>query len=269
MYISLPSDASSDLFPNNTISSFKVKLPNTINLDRKKSVLGLTQIQWPNSLRNVTHIRFKIFAENPVGDKTSRVQFCIRPGFYESPQELVREINEKIRQVFIEEAPNILNGAQHCYLEFDELTEKVSFIRADDDTNLLMEFCVIMHWKMFCMLGFGLNKDSRKILRTGERAPYVVDLHAGLSQIYVYCNVIESSRILGSMYAPLLRIIPINVKHGDIANYEPRIVEYMPLRYDDISEISIELRSDTGELIEFQSGKTVVGLHIKTSAFGV
>lgn len=271
MYISLPSDSSSELFPNNTIAAFKVKLPNTLTLDRSKSVVGLTSIEWPHSFRNITNVDFKLTYNQTESETTYRqrpLRVSIRPGYYQTPQELVDELNNKLRQVHIpsEGSDHILNGNQHCYFEFDERTETLSFLTSEDSPA---QFQLHMHWKLYCKLGFALDKSANTWIKTGDKAQYVVDLDAGFSTIYVYCNIIESSRIVGSMLSPLLRILPIDRKHGEICHFEPRHVEYFPLRYDQVSEISIELRTDIGELLEFQSGKTVVNLHIKTKAFSI
>ena len=276
MYISLPSDASLELFPENTMSSFKVKLPNTLSFDRAKHVVGLTSIEFPHSFKNITNVHFKIVmtpAVRPLVITSERgldkfpplERFSIRPGYYRNPQELVTEINDQIRQVIFDDNETVLNGNQDCYFEYDERTEKVSFLTRED---LQINFRLYMHWELYCKLGFGLVKAARPVVKNGDQAQHVVDLSVGLSTIYMYCNIIESTRIVGSMYAPLLRILPIEGQHGDICHFEPKHVEYFPLRYDQISEISIQLCNDIGELLEFQSGKTVVNLHIKTNFIG-
>lgn len=278
MYISLPSDASMDLFPENTMSSFKVKLPNTITLDRTKHVVGLTSIEFPHSFKNITNVYFKIYM-TPVVVNDERglyryetglyrfpavQRFSIRSGYYRNPQELVTEINDQIRQVVFPEDGTVLNGNQDCYFEYDERTEKLSFLTTEESQML---FRIHMHWELYCKLGFALVKSASPVVKSGDQAQYVVDLGVGLSTIYMYCNIMESSRIVGSMYAPLLRVLPVEGQHGDVCHFEPKHMEYFPLRYDQISEISIQLCNDNAELLEFQSGKTVVGLHIKTDLF--
>ena len=52
-YLMLPSNSSMDVFPNNTLSNFKVNLSQPINIDPHKWEVGLAEIQFPVSWYNV------------------------------------------------------------------------------------------------------------------------------------------------------------------------------------------------------------------------
>ena len=89
------------------------------------------------------------------------------------------------------------------------------------------------------------------------------ELNAGLSTLNIYCDIVENQRVVGPMLSPLLRILPIHGERGRITHFEPRHIEYFDLRYDRFSEIGIECRSDSGDLLNFTSGKIVVTLRIR------
>ena len=52
-YLTLPSNSSMDLYPDNKISSYKVNLPNTLHLDPLKWEVGLSEIQFVHTWYNV------------------------------------------------------------------------------------------------------------------------------------------------------------------------------------------------------------------------
>ena len=269
MYITLPSDASMDLFPDNTISAFTVKLPSELVVDRTRDVVGLASIEWPHTFQNATFGNLKIYllpneSSGPPREKKVSATFNLVDGYYATSKELVTEINRALRYVHFTGYDHVLNGAQHCYLQYNERAETVAFVT---EANSPAQFRLKMSWQLYATLGFALRRQGEPVIKTGEVAEYVVDLNAGFNSLYVYCDLVENSRIVGSKLTSVLRVLPIDGKHGEIRYYEPRHIEYLPLRYDRISEIRIELRTDTGELIHFKSGKTVVGLRIKSKVF--
>lgn len=91
---------------------------------------------------------------------------------------------------------------------------------------------------------------------------YPLELHAGITEIFVYTDLIESHRV-GDSYAPLLRIIPcMDEKNQQIVkNYETPL--YFPLRKNFIDTIEIELKTTTGKNVTFSGGKTYVILSFR------
>ena len=59
-YITLASDASYALFPENKIGSFRVKLPRALEYDRSKHLIGLTHISFPQRFYNIQNGSFKL-----------------------------------------------------------------------------------------------------------------------------------------------------------------------------------------------------------------
>lgn len=82
--------------------------------------------------------------------------------------------------------------------------------------------------------------------------------------IDVYTNLIQFTRI-GSHKAPVLRTIPIQHKlyHGECIFITFSHIYYHPVAANFFSEIKIELRDDSGEVLAHDFGKTYVKLHFR------
>ena len=58
--IELVSNASGELFPDNTLSSFTNFLPEQVNLEGQWEV-AISEISYPSSYQNITEVCFKFF----------------------------------------------------------------------------------------------------------------------------------------------------------------------------------------------------------------
>ena len=92
--------------------------------------------------------------------------------------------------------------------------------------------------------------------------PY--DFSNGIHAVYVYSNLCYP-QLVGDSQTQLLRTVQIpdtvGFGHQIVNTYTSPI--YVPLLMRDISEIEIVLRSDTGESIPFQFGRTIITLHFR------
>jgi hypothetical protein len=93
----------------------------------------------------------------------------------------------------------------------------------------------------------------------GENA---CDVNRGFSAAYVYCNVLEHTPV-GDTKAPLLRIVSVSGKRGDIVRTTYEKPVYVPLQQKSFDSIEIDIRDDTGHPIPFEYGKVVVTLHFR------
>ena len=109
----------------------------------------------------------------------------------------------------------------------------------------------------------GKNDDTKAYY-----GDFPADLCAGKHLIFIYTNIIEYQYV-GDAKAPLLRIIDSKqrLKNGSVGELEPthRIVfthlDYKKLLSNTIQSISIELRTEAGQLIPFsRTGKVILTL---------
>ena len=263
MYISLPSDSSLKYFPNNIISKYTVKLPGELNFNREKYEVGLVSCNWTKSFHNIetTEIKVYDFTNSDEIPKTATL-----PGKnYKNVQELLDAINKQINAAIADEDSFVTPDQNALVFKLDEFG-KVGFEQMDDTYQYGIDIPV----RLFTKLGFvppdGYNHKAYLVAH-GMCAESFPDLNAGLNSIYVYCSIMEPSRIVGDDLWPVLRILPVVDNTGNTIHYQPNNIEYFPLRLDHFSEISIELRDEIGVLVPFNFGKVVIDIHIKRKFF--
>ena len=117
--------------------------------------------------------------------------------------------------------------------------------------------------------------NANKFMKSDDTKAYYgefpTDLCAGKHLIFIYNNVIEYQYV-GDTKASLLRVIDSKqrLKNGSVSELEPthRIVftnlDYKKLLTNTIQSISIELRTETGQLVPFAgTGNVILTLQFK------
>ena len=103
IYVTLPSNSSMDIYPDNKISSFKVNLPETLQVDPEHWEVALKEIQFAHLWYNVRKGKnyFIGWYNTVIGrpsNKSVEFKFMkeIKSGYYSSMTEMVAELNLKI-----------------------------------------------------------------------------------------------------------------------------------------------------------------------------
>jgi hypothetical protein len=97
-YVTLPSNASPKIFPDNKPSHFFVKLPQTIDVSSQYEV-GLVEIQFPNTYCNVLEDEVWVHYYDPPSEakedekSKSSVKLRLPPGLYNSIDHIIDELN--------------------------------------------------------------------------------------------------------------------------------------------------------------------------------
>ena len=131
-YVTLPSNASLSLYPNNTLSSYTTRLVDQINLMGNWEV-AITEIHYPFSWYNITDDN-NSFAYSSNG--RFPVYGKIKPGYYSSIEEVVQGITEKL----------IEDGLESPFLELELIQSESSnnfFINRDFRQTLSPEIFAI------------------------------------------------------------------------------------------------------------------------------
>ena len=122
------------------------------------------------------------------------------------------------------------------------------------------------------ILGFGrgdavvtLTSPARSSVARGYS---IVDLRRGFESLYVYSSIVEP-RIVGDKIAPLLRIVPITGRHGEMVAARFDHVQYMPVLSREFEAVEIEIRDDTSRPVPFERGKVTVTLHLRRRRTGL
>ena len=124
-------------------------------------------------------------------------------------------------------------------------------------------------------IGYKMNPNKNRLMKSDDTKAYYgefpADLCAGKHLIFIYTNIIEYQYV-GDTKAPLLRVIDSKqrLKNGSVCELEPthRIVftklDQKKLLTNTIQSISIELRTETGQLVPFSgTGKVILTLQFK------
>ena len=244
--IELVSSASGELFPDNTLSSFKNFLPEQVNLEGQWEV-AISEISYPSMYQNITEGCFKFFDEKR---SKSTSTYILEPGLYTSFTDIVEAMN------MLTQERNNLN--ETCItVKVSRRTQKVVFLLANDTSGLA--FCSTDLGHIFgnnvrnefgvMMIGKGPHKP--------EFAYDIVRIHS----LMIYSDLVEYSNV-GHIKVSLLRCFPFisKLKGGDIIrtgqymNYATfSNLPFRPLLKNFFHSIQIDLRDTSGEKILFAS----------------
>jgi hypothetical protein len=247
-------------FPDNTMSNFKTRLAKPISLNGAWEV-GLYEIQYQRSWYTLGpsegFCRFNHFDNKIPGvDSTLRIP----AGYYESIHELLNVLNSEIATLGVQ-----YRTQQFPQFDYNELTRKVT---ANIYSGNVVEFSKPLAHIL------GVDQKQNPIKYDDNKADHncvkweatnSIDLNKGIQALYVYCDILEHVPI-GDVIAPLLRVVAVSGKHGDIIHkiYDKPL--YVPLQKKHFDNLEINIMSSAGELIPFECGQLMVSLHFRLSS---
>ena len=243
-YLTLPSNASLDVYPDNKIGSYRVKLPQTFDLNGEWEV-GLYSAVYPNTWYTLQKQQNHIYYSTD-GGRSFWSSAVVDYGYYTSMSELIESINTALEK----ELGNI-------NIAF-ALNPRTHTVKLTIDKN----HHIALHGQLSKMLGFG-GGDIK--IRKSSESPYVSDLH-DIASIFVYCNIVQP-QIVGNASVPLLRTIAVSGKSGDIITETFNNIQYVPLQIKSFENIEILLRTDTGDPVPFERGKVIVTLYFRKLSY--
>lgn len=259
-YVTLPSNASMTVYPNNTVTEYATKLPHALQLDGQWEV-GLTEMTYPLTWYNVEkddcsiELEFST-TEHPHG---AILKYPVPEGRYVSARELVEEIRRVVHKhlaKLIDFRNTSLKPADYFNVVFNDKTQKATIVAPDCK--------VVMSPKLADLLGF----ESCVLNQEKSEGVSAVDLNRGYNNLFVYCNVVVDG-IVGDVRAPLLRTINVRGQYGDSVREIFTKPLYIPLRRSCFDTIEISIKGETGRPVSFNSGSSCVTLHFKRISLGL
>ena len=245
--IVLPSNSSMITHSNNTLAQYITNLPRRINISGVWEC-GLTEIHYPHDWYNVRNARLTV-----EHDGNMETDVCFEDGYYHSPEALATTLNG--------DKPGRVKFA------YEPVTQKfIAHVKSKTKFTLYGDLPDI--------LGFGAwSGDSTTSLTSSARSMFVlassiVDLRRGFESLYVYSSIVEP-RIVGDKIAPLLRIVPITGRHGEMVTTRFDHVQYIPVLSREFGSVETEIRDDTGRPVPFERGKVTVTLHFRRCSSGL
>ena len=204
---------------------------------------GLTEIHYPHDWYNVRNARLTVEHDGNVETDT-----YLEDGYYHSPKALA----------------TTLNGDKPGRVKFAYEPVMQKFVAHVTKVTLYGDLPNI--------LGFGSGGSNTSLASAARsmflRAHSIVDLRRGFESLYVYSSIVEP-RIVGDKIAPLLRIVPISGRHGEMVTARFDHVQYIPLMSREFGSVETEIRDDTGRPVPFERGKVTVTLHFRRCSSGL
>lgn len=270
--VHLVSSASMDLFPSNTLSSFRNYLSEALNLDGTWAV-ALTEITFPSNIYNVSDTKINVYESNEesgneeLSDVVVRRRVPktvhVRPGCYASVIDLLIEIQNT-------------SGLDMEY-NIDDITQKLTLIMKEN------EGLTFSSQQIPALLGLSTVEDTfysgrhvgyktfPYLSENTHRGIFPIDMTNGVQFAFVYIDIIDFQH-LGDTKAPLLKVIDtdLRLKNGSVCSIEPTHkkvfsnLEYKKLLTNTIRSIKVELRTETGQLVPFAgTGKVLLTLQFR------
>ena len=268
MFLTLPSNSSMDIYPENKLSDYMVHLPKEINLSGSWE-LGLSEILYPNTWYNIDTNQFYIFYQRGALEFVA----VLPAGYYQQPQYIVRQILQEMRREFQNRNKTLVSEGvltQPIDFLFDliynpqtqlttmSIQHKKGAPTTDRNGTAQPDVVVTLSNELASILGFQ-KVWYREI---GEYTSASVANVDTVNAIYVYCDVIEH-RTVGHTLAPLLAVLPVTGKPGAYVSKRYDKIQYHPVLKKNLSDIHISLRDDQGKRIRFRKGKVIVTLHLR------
>lgn len=273
-YITLPSNASMDVYPDNTLASYTTKLAQRISLIEDDWEVGLTEIQYPTLFSNVnaSNVWLRVGYYNK--DDTS---FTLEDGVYDTMENLAQALNSSSGGGCIFEYRKNVN---RIITNVDILTvNKVKYVIISPSLAAILGYTLPSEMENF--LSYALYNDFQPNKADSGYLQEQIKMHLRLetnialmakypinlefekpAHMYLYSDIVAPN-FLGDKLAPLLRIV--RIENNPSINIEKTFSEpyYIPVLKRNFETVEIHIKDDTGNAIPFLSGKLNVRLHFR------
>ena len=244
--IELVSNASLQVFPNDTLSSFTSFLPEQLNLNGQWEV-AISKISYLSMYQNVTDGNFMFYNEKL---SKTREAYYNQPGLCSSITDIVEATNTLIQERN--------NHRDTCItIKVSKLTQKIKVYLANDESSLAILSTDLGH-----IFGGDVRNDLGILMcGKGPHEPTFAYDIVRIHSLMISTDIVEY-KIVGDTKAPLLRCFPFisKLKSGDIITTGQYMIyhtfsnlQFRRLLKNSFHSIHIDLRDTSGEKIPFVS----------------
>lgn len=247
-YVTLPSNASMNFFPGNTIGNYTTKLFNPLDLDGKWEV-GLSELMYPISW-HIRPLGKLIITDMFDEQRICVVKFLLTDTF----QTITDRFNAFFKEIPI-----------RFYYRDNNNTHNKEF---GVEFNLNTIKRITMDPQLARVLGFMSNDFEYLNNATRVKSTEAFDLEV-LNAFYVYTDIV-THQYVGDAQAKVIRVVALDQDYNTNAKYVNNMYDvphYVSLERNNIETINISLKNSLGENVPFESGKVTVKLHFKQVYF--
>lgn len=227
----MPSNASPEIYPDNTLTHYRLKLPQPISLEGQWEV-GLTEILYPHQWYNIDEDCKYTYTVNGHQWWTKP----LTPGFYRDPSTLL----ELLETNYVEE----------IRYRLDRQNGLISIQLAEGAQ-------VKFEGRLAEILGF----PSTSTVTSSSTINHPFDLKH-IHHMFVYSDIIEPHAV-GHTKVPLIRVVTVKGKYGEDISSVYDNVYYHPVKQKYFDTIEIDIRDNTGRKIPFLRGTVIATLHFR------
>lgn len=251
-YVTLVSDSSIRYFPENKISHFITQLPTPIDLNVGEWEVSLVDLIYPHSWNNIRKDNNIYGYDTGNGERLTK---RIPPGCYESIPEIIKSMSLPTQRNRIE-IPSLMKTMSmpteknKIDFSYHNITKRVK-IKTTGDAK------VVLYSGIAELLGFEPGEYQGTI-----ESPRIADPMAAFPVIYVYCDIVEP-QVVGDIFAPLLKIVKVEGRDGEMVNASFLRPHYVPIIRNQFQTIEVVLRTQSGDLVPFERGRVIAVLHFR------
>ena len=230
-YVTLPSNSSPIEHPENTLTNYRVKLPQPISLEGQWEV-GLAEIIFPHQWNNIDKDSKYSYTNNGSQWWTKDLD----PGFYADSSDIVKLLETNY-------------------------PEEIRYIYSKNNGRLRIQLAensqVRFQGRLAEMLGFKTNT----IVTDSITIDKPLDLRH-IHNLYVYCDIVEAHAV-GHTKVPLLRVVNVEGKYGDDISAIFTNIYYHPVKQRYFDTLEVDIRDSIGRSIPFVRGNVITTLHFR------
>lgn len=272
------------VYPQNLTSEYRVQLPHQMDLTGAQYEVGLTGFQYPRSWFNFnSRTHYTALYTMADASEGQDVEWCspefdvegegaTSGGEDEDRRRLVRSLYKTRRfaipaghYTHVDEVLDLVNGFAKvgASFAFNRATRRVSLYFRPGLHGCLYKVRLTgalaekLGWPREELTLFGRESDVIE-------APHMVCLDT-VDLIFVHCDIAADAHVVGGVTNCLLRVIPVAGDHGQVVSYEPKRVDWFPVRMSQFRTVRVLITDGYGERIPFESGTCSVKLLLRRS----
>lgn len=244
LYLYLPSSVKSTVVEN-AISHYTTLLHAPVKLAAEYEYeVGLVKLIYPTTVYNIYAGNFSYYSYELKKIEHTRIQ----AGFYQNASDVMKAF------------AHILGVDQSYYVFSIDVQSRKFLVNCKPKTGSTVKPYLELSENLQVITG--LPKVIFKQGFTVGTGSW--DMTGGVQNMYIYISLAKNINI-GQTLAPVLSVVNYDKSLSAQVEYEPKNVVYVPLNVSayEIQNITVELRTKTGDYVPFTAGEALLVVHIR------